>query len=76
VIAKSTAASSQLTSAKESSSMLLNNVKKYLPDASMVIGIITPNGYGNASKTNSTKVNGNTIFDCFHYKDIYYNAFS
>ena len=48
--------------------MLLNNVKKCLPDASMVIGIITPNGtqvygYGNASKTNSTKVNGNTIFD-------------
>ena len=63
-----TAASSQLTSAKESSSMLLNNVKKYLPDASIVIGIITPNGtqvygYGNISKANSTKVNGNTIFD-------------
>jgi CubicO group peptidase (beta-lactamase class C family) len=48
--------------------MLLNNVKKYLPDASIVIGIITPNGtqvygYGNISKANSTKVNGNTIFD-------------
>ena len=48
--------------------MLLNNVKKYLPDASMIIGIITPNGtqvygYGNISKANSTKVNGNTIFD-------------
>jgi D-alanyl-D-alanine-carboxypeptidase/D-alanyl-D-alanine-endopeptidase len=48
--------------------MLLNNVKKYLPDASIIIGIITPNGtqvydYGNISKANSTKVNGNTIFD-------------
>jgi CubicO group peptidase (beta-lactamase class C family) len=48
--------------------MLLNNVKKYLPDASIVIGIITPNGtqvygYGNISEVNSTKVNGDTIFD-------------
>ena len=48
--------------------MLLNNVKRYLPDASMVVGIITPNGtqvygYGNISKANTTKVNGNTIFD-------------
>jgi serine-type D-Ala-D-Ala carboxypeptidase/endopeptidase len=68
VIAQPTA-SSQFTIAKESSSiMLLNNVKKYLPDASIVVGIITPNGtqvygYGNISKANSTKVNGNTIFD-------------
>jgi CubicO group peptidase (beta-lactamase class C family) len=43
-------------------------VKRYLPDASIVVGIITPNGtqvysYGNISKANSTKVNGNTIFD-------------
>ena len=48
--------------------MLLNNVKRYLPDASIVVGIITPNstqvyGYGNVSKANGTKVNGNTIFD-------------
>jgi D-alanyl-D-alanine-carboxypeptidase/D-alanyl-D-alanine-endopeptidase len=66
VIAQPTA--SQFTIAKESSSMLLNNVKKYLPDASIVVGIITPNGtqvfgYGNISKPNSTKVNGDTIFD-------------
>ena len=68
VIAQPTAAS-QLTTAKESSIMLLlNNVKRYLPDASIVVGIITPNGtqvyrYGNLSKANSTLVNGNTIFD-------------
>jgi D-alanyl-D-alanine-carboxypeptidase/D-alanyl-D-alanine-endopeptidase len=67
VIAQPTA--SQLATAKESSIMLLlNNVKRYLPDASIVVGIITPNGtqvysYGNLSKANSTKVNGNTIFD-------------
>ena len=67
VIAQPTA--SQLTTAKESSIMLLlDNVKRYLPDASIVVGIITPNGtqvysYGNLSKANSTKVNGNTIFD-------------
>jgi serine-type D-Ala-D-Ala carboxypeptidase/endopeptidase len=59
---------SQLTSAKEPSLMFLNNVKRYLPDTSIVVGIITPNGtqvygYGNISKANSTKVNGNTIFD-------------
>ena len=68
VIAQPTAAS-QFTTAKESSIMLLlNNVKRYLPDASIVVGIITPNGtqvyrYGNLSKANSTIVNGNTIFD-------------
>jgi len=40
-----TASSSQFTAAKESSIMLLlNNVKRYLPDASIVVGIITPNG--------------------------------
>ena len=43
-------------------------MKRYLPDVSIVVGIITPNGtqvygYGNISKANSTKVNGNTIFD-------------
>ena len=64
-----TTAASQFTAAKESSIiLLLNNVKRYLPDASIVVGIITPNGtqvysYGNLSKANSTKVNGNTIFD-------------
>ena len=54
VIAKptTTAASSQFTTtAKELSIMLLNNVKRYLPHASIVVGIITPNsqvyGYGN-----------------------------
>jgi CubicO group peptidase (beta-lactamase class C family) len=36
--------------------------------ASIVVGLITPNGtqvvgYGNISKANSTTVNGNTIFD-------------
>jgi D-alanyl-D-alanine-carboxypeptidase/D-alanyl-D-alanine-endopeptidase len=61
-------AASQFTTAKQSSIMLLNNVKRYLPDSSIVEGIITPNGtqvygYGNISKANSTKVNGNTIFD-------------
>jgi serine-type D-Ala-D-Ala carboxypeptidase/endopeptidase len=64
-----TASSSQFTAAKESSIMLLlNNVKRYLPHVSIVVGIITPNGtqvyrYGNISKANSTIVNGNTIFD-------------
>src|SRR5919205_4673339 len=64
-----TTAASQFTAAKESSIiLLLNNVKRYLPDASIVVGIITPNGtqvysYGNLSKANGTKVNGNTIFD-------------
>src|SRR6478609_12131212 len=68
VIAQPTAAS-QFTTVKESSIMLLlNNVKRYLPDASIVVGIISPNGtqvysYGNISKANSTKVDGNTIFD-------------
>jgi D-alanyl-D-alanine-carboxypeptidase/D-alanyl-D-alanine-endopeptidase len=66
VIAQPT--TSQLTTAKESSIMLLNKVKGHLPNASIVVGIIGPNGtqvysYGNISKTNSTKVNGNTIFD-------------
>ena len=64
-----TTASSQFTAAKESSIMLLlNNVKRYLPHVSIVVGIITPNGtqvygYGNISKANNTIVNGNTIFD-------------
>jgi CubicO group peptidase (beta-lactamase class C family) len=69
VIAETTTTTaSQFITAKESSIMLLNNVKRYLPHVSIVVGIITPNGtqiygYGNISKANSTKVNGNTIFD-------------
>jgi serine-type D-Ala-D-Ala carboxypeptidase/endopeptidase len=69
VIAQSTTASSRFATAKESSiKLLLNSVKKYLPDASIVIGTITPNGtqvygYGNMSEVNSTKVNRDTIFD-------------
>jgi len=36
------ATASQFTTAKESSiTLLLNNVKRYLPDASIVVGIIT-----------------------------------
>ena len=67
VIAQPTTSQSPAT-ARELSIMLLNKVKRYLPDASIVVGIISPNGtqvygYGNISKANSTKVNGNTIFD-------------
>src|SRR5919199_1432153 len=67
VIARPTAAS-QFTTANDSSIILINNVKRYLPHVSIVIGIITQNGtqvygYGNISKANSTKVNGSTIFD-------------
>jgi D-alanyl-D-alanine-carboxypeptidase/D-alanyl-D-alanine-endopeptidase len=48
--------------------VLLNQVKEYLPNVSMVIGIVSPNGtqvysYGNISRENSTNVNGDTIFD-------------
>jgi CubicO group peptidase (beta-lactamase class C family) len=48
--------------------VLLNQVKEYLPNISMVIGIVSPNGtqvysYGNISRENSTNVNGDTIFD-------------
>ena len=66
--AKAQRPASQITTASESSITYLNIVKRYLPDVSIVVGIITPNGtqvygYGNISKANSTKVNGNTIFD-------------
>jgi hypothetical protein len=44
VIAEPTNAASQLTTAKEASRMLINNVKRYLPHVSIVVGIITPNG--------------------------------
>ena len=51
---------SQFVTAKELSIMILNKVKRYLPDASIVVGIITPNGtqvygYGNISKANRQK---------------------
>jgi uncharacterized protein len=64
VIAQSTAP--QSTTAKELSITLLDKVKSHLPNASIVVGIISTNGtqvygYGSISKANSTKVNGNTI---------------
>ena len=57
--------------------MLLNQIKPLIlrnmgnrskGGVSMVVGVITSNGtnvsgYGNISKANTTKVNGNTIFD-------------
>ena len=51
---------SQFATAKELSIIMLNKVKRYLPDASIVVGIITPNGtqvygYGNISKANRQK---------------------
>lgn len=49
--------------------MILKNMgNKSKGGVSIVLGVITPNGtsvsgYGNISKVNTTKVNGNTIFD-------------
>ena len=49
--------------------MILKNMgNKSRGGVSIVVGVITPNGtsvsgYGNISKANTTKVNGNTIFD-------------
>ncbi len=50
------------------SSILLKQVEKYIPEVSIVIGVVSPNGteiysYGNISKANSTNVNGESIFD-------------
>jgi serine-type D-Ala-D-Ala carboxypeptidase/endopeptidase len=50
------------------STVLLSQVEEFMPDVSMVIGVISPNGthvysYGNISKENSTSVNGDSIFD-------------
>lgn len=50
------------------SSVLLTQVEEYMPDISIVIGVVSPNGtevysYENVSKENNTKVNGNSIFD-------------
>ena len=70
-LAEQSFASSQPSSFKTellSPTMFLNQVKKYLPNVSIVVGVVTPNGtqvsaYGNISKANSTKVDGNTVFD-------------
>jgi D-alanyl-D-alanine-carboxypeptidase/D-alanyl-D-alanine-endopeptidase len=48
--------------------LLLNQVKEFMPNMSVVIGIVSPNGtqvynYGNISEENSTNVNGDSIFD-------------
>jgi serine-type D-Ala-D-Ala carboxypeptidase/endopeptidase len=48
--------------------MFVNTVERYLPEVSVVVGAVTPNGtlvygYGNISESNGTKVDGNTIFD-------------
>ena len=49
--------------------MILKNMgNKSMGGVSIVVGVITPNGtsvssYGNISKANTTKVNGDTIFD-------------
>lgn len=49
--------------------MILKNMEnKSKGGVSIVVGVITPNGtnvsgYGNISRVNTTKVNGNTIFD-------------
>jgi CubicO group peptidase (beta-lactamase class C family) len=53
---------------KELSSALLNQVEEFMPNESMVIGIVSPNGtqvysYGNISEENSTNVNGDSIFE-------------
>ena len=62
---------------KDLSPVLLNQIKpmilknmgnKSKGGVSVVVGVVTPNGtsvsgYGNISKANTTKVNGNTIFD-------------
>lgn len=66
VIAQPTAP--QSPTAKELSITLLDKVKSHSPNASIVVGIISTNGtqvygYGSIAKANSTKVDGNTIFD-------------
>ena len=50
------------------STVLLNQVEEFMPNISMVIGIVSPNGtqvysYGNISEENGTNVNGDSIFD-------------
>ena len=69
--------STSTSSSKEQLSFVpLNQVKKMIleslgnksKDVSIVVGVVTPNGtavsgYGNISKANSTRVNGDTIFN-------------
>jgi D-alanyl-D-alanine-carboxypeptidase/D-alanyl-D-alanine-endopeptidase len=50
------------------SDVLIDRVEEYMPNVSIVIGIVSPDGthvysYGNISKENSTNVNGDSIFD-------------
>src|SRR5918992_4258540 len=50
------------------SSVLLNQVEEFMPNISLVIGIVSPNGtqvysYGNISDENGTNVNADSIFD-------------
>ena len=50
------------------STVLFNQVEEFMPNISMVIGIVSPNGtqvysYGNISDENGTNVNGDSIFD-------------
>ena len=50
------------------STVLLNQVEEFMPNISMVIGIVSPNGtqvysYGNISEENDTNVNGDSIFE-------------
>jgi serine-type D-Ala-D-Ala carboxypeptidase/endopeptidase len=51
-----------------SSSSAVSASDSTIPAVSIVVGVVTPNGtqvsgYGNVSKANNTKVDGNTIFD-------------
>jgi serine-type D-Ala-D-Ala carboxypeptidase/endopeptidase len=50
------------------STVLLNQVEEFMPNVSIVIGIVSPNGtqvysYGNISVENGTNLNGDSIFD-------------
>ena len=50
------------------STVLLNQVEEFMPNISMVIGIVSSNGtqvysYGNISEENDTNVNGDSIFE-------------
>ena len=50
------------------STVLLSQVEEFMPNISMVMGIVSPNGtqvysYGNISEENGTNVNGDSIFD-------------
>jgi serine-type D-Ala-D-Ala carboxypeptidase/endopeptidase len=50
------------------STVLLNQVEEFMPNISIVIGVVSPNGtqvysYGNISQENGTNVNGDSIYD-------------